>query len=1091
MINRIVDFSLNNRFLVIVLWLIVMAVGVRSLQELPIDAVPDVTNVQVQILTNTPGLAPEEVERFITFPVETSMSGLPRVDEIRSVSKFGLSAVTVVFEEGTDIYWARQLISERLVEAREQIPDGYGEPSMGPISTGLGEIYQFEVRGKGYSPMELRTILDWNVNYQLRSVPGVVEVNAFGGELKTYQVTLDPDKLVSYGISLKHVFEAIESNNRNVGGGYIEHAGEQYLIRGEGLIGDLPALADVVVGHKNGTPVYVRNLGKVEFAPMIRQGAVTRDGDREAVVGIVMMLMGANSRTVSQDVHAKIEQIQKTLPPGVTIDTFYDRTELVDRTIRTVGMNLVEGGVLVVIVLLLLLGSLRGGLIVASAIPVSMLVAFTIMNWAGLSGNLMSLGAIDFGLIVDGSVVLIENVIRYLHHHREDHETPHLEKVRRACHEVARPVVFAVGIIMIVYLPILALRGIEGKMFRPMALTVVFALGGSLICALTLMPVLATFFLKNVRETEPLLFRLAKRIYEPLLLYTLGRPIRTGVAALVLFLASLGLAPFLGAEFIPRLDEGAVAMQIWRIPSISLEESNRVSLRVEKEVKDNFPEVKTIVSRTGRPEIATDPMGVEISDTYLILEPPDTWRFDTKAELVAAIDARLKRRFPGVMFSYSQPIELRVSELISGVRSDIGIKIYGDDIAKMKEVADDVVRAIAEVPGIQEAKAEQTIGLPTLRVRLKRDAIARLGINVEDVLDVIETIGGRSVGTVVEGQKRFDLQVRFNSDVRSTLDRLGDLRVSGPAEGDGPPAQVPLSQLVELRLESGPAQISRERVSRRITVEANVRGRDLASTVTDAQAAVARDVKLPSGWTIEWGGQFENLKEASERLSILVPLALLLIFVLLYSTFGSLRLATLIYLNVPLAVTGGIVVLALRGYPFSISAGVGFIALFGIAVLNGVVLISYVVQLRDEGLDALTAAREAARTRLRPVLMTAMVAAFGFVPMALATSAGAEVQRPLATVVIGGLFTSTLLTLLVLPVLYIRFGAKATVWEGARTQEEDTMPRVELGAGALPEPDPEPDPEPSPPQSAPDEGESPDDPIEPQTPGDDPDIPAS
>ncbi|MCA8924419.1 MAG: efflux RND transporter permease subunit [Planctomycetes bacterium] len=1030
MINRVVDLSLDNRFLVVVLWLLIVLLGLRSLQTLPIDAVPDVTNVQVQVLTNSPGLAPEEVERFITFPVETSMSGLPRVEEIRSVSKFGLSAVTVVFEEGCDIYWARQLIAERLVVAREQIPAGYGEPAMGPISSGLGEIYQFEVRGEGYTPMELRTVLDWYVNPQLRSVAGVVEVNAFGGELKTYQVTLDPDKLVSYGIPLTHVFEALERNNKNVGGGYIEHAGEQYLIRGEGLVGDLSALADVVVGHARGTPVYVRNLGEVEFAPMLRQGAVTRDGEREAVVGIVMMLLGANSRTVSRDVHRKIEELERTLPAGVSLDTFYDRTELVDRTISTVAKNLCEGGVLVVVVLLLLLGSLRGGLIVASAIPLSMLIAFTGMAWAGLSGNLMSLGAIDFGLIVDGSVVLIENVIRSLHHHRDDLDTPHLEKVRRACHEVARPVVFAVGIIMLVYLPLLGLRGVEGKMFRPMALTVVFALAGSLICSLTLMPVLASLFLRRVSEREPALFRLAKRAYAPVLQATLGRPLRTGVVATALFLSGIGIAPFLGAEFIPRLDEGAIALQIWRIPSISLEESNEVSLRVERELKQAFPEIRTIVSRTGRPEIATDPMGVEISDTYLILEPPQTWRFGSKPELLSAIDATLEGRFPGVMFSYSQPIELRVSELISGVRSDIGIKIYGDDIEHMKRVADLVVAAIGEVPGIEEAKAEQTVGLPTLRLRLKRDAIARLGINAEDVLDVIETIGGRSAGTVVEGQQRFQLQVRFGGEVRSTLERLRDLRVAGPA-GDGPPAQVPLSQLVDLRLESGPAQISRERISRRITVEANVRGRDLASTVADAQAAVAREVQLPTGWTIEWGGQFENLQEASARLSLLVPLALLLIFVLLYSTFGSLRLATLIYLNVPLAVTGGVVALALRGYPFSISAGVGFIALFGIAVLNGVVLISSAVQLRATGQPAAAAAKEAARTRLRPVLMTALVASFGFVPMAFATSAGAEVQRPLATVVIGGLVTSTLLTLLVLPALYARFGGA-----GARGRAE-------------------------------------------------------
>ncbi len=1031
MINRIVDLSLDNRFLVLVLWLLVVVLGLRSLRELPIDAVPDVTNVQVQVLTNSPGLAPEEVERFITFPVETSMSGLPRVEEIRSVSKFGLSVVTVVFEEGTDIYWARQLVSERLGEAREQIPDGYGEPSLGPISTGLGEIYQFEVRGEGYTPMELRTILDWSVNYQLRSVPGVVEVNAFGGELKTYQVTLDPTKLVSYGVSLERVFDAIQGNNANVGGGYIAHAGEQYLIRGEGLVDDLEDLADIVVAHdEDGTPVYVRNLATVELAPMLRQGAVTRDGRGEAVIGIVMMLMGANSRVVSRDVHARIEQLERTLPPGVTIDTFYDRTELVDRTIRTVAINLLEGGALVVLVLLLLLGDLRGGLLVASAIPISMLVAFTAMSWAGLSGNLMSLGAIDFGLIVDGSVVLIENVIRYLHEHRDD-PRPHLEKVRSACHEVARPVAFAVGIIMIVYLPILALRGIEGKMFQPMALTVVFALAGSLLCALTLMPVLASLFLVRVREREPLLFRLARRAYEPLLRATLARPLRTGLAAVVIFLASLGVTPFLGAEFIPRLDEGAIAMQIWRIPSISLEQSNAISTAVEALVKEEFPEVDTIVSRTGRAEIATDPMGVEISDTYLMLKPRSTWRFEGKEALLAAIDARLTERFPGVMFSYSQPIELRVAELISGVRSDIGIKVYGDDIDRMKQVADQIVAAIREVPGIEEAKAEQTTGLPTVRVQLRRDAIARLGINAEDVLDVVETIGGKALGTVLEGQRRFVLQARFGGQVRDSLQALRELRVAGPARGDGPPAMVPLSQLADIRLEEGPAQISRERVSRRTTVEANVRGRDLASTVTDAQAAVAREVELPTGWTLEWGGQFENLQAATARLALLVPLALLLIFVLLYSAFGSLRLAALVYLNVPLATTGGLLALAARGYPFSISAGVGFVALFGVAVLNGVVLISSVVELRSAGLGRLEAAASAARTRLRPVLMTALVASLGFVPMALATSAGAEVQRPLATVVIGGLVTSTLLTLLVLPAIYARFGAEDPQREGA------------------------------------------------------------
>jgi len=1026
--HRLIDFALNNRLLILAAWLLVVVAGIRSLGQLPIDAVPDVTNVQVQVLTNAPGLAPEEMERFITFPVETAMSGLPRLAEIRSVSKFGLSVVTVVFAEGTDIYWARQLVGERLAAARAEIPAGYGEPEMGPISTGLGEIYQFEVRAENpcgdgpdtvdcHTPVELREVLDWFVNYQLRSVPGVVEVNAFGGELKTYQVTLDPARLAAYSLTVGDVVEALERNNRNVGGAYIAHAGEQYLVRGEGLIETLADLAQVVVATgRDGTPIYTRDVGRVEIAPMVRQGAVTRDGRGEAVVGIVMMLLGENSRTVTQEVKEKIEQIRPGLPPGVTIDPFYDRTELVNRTIHTVAKNLIEGGVLVVLVLLLLLGNLRGGLIVAAAIPLSMLAAFTAMRWAGLSGNLMSLGAIDFGLIVDGSVVMVENILRLLHERRDD-RTPHLEKVRAAAHQVARPVLFAVGIILIVYLPILALRGIEGQMFRPMALTVVFALAASLVAALTLMPVLASLFLKRVNEKEPLLFRLARGAYGPLLRIATLRPAITFAAAVVCFGASLTVLPFLGAEFIPRLDEGVIAMQIWRLPSISLDESNRISLEVERAIRDSFPEVVTAISRTGRPEIANDPMGVEISDTYLILNDRATWRFATKEALIEAIDETLKEQVPGAIYSYSQPIELRISELISGVRSDVAIKVYGDDIEHMQAVAEEIVRVVSRIDGAADAKAEQTTGLPNLRIRVDRAAIARYGLNVADVLDVVEALGGKPAGTVIEGQKRFTLQVRFDPAVRD-LDRIRDLAIPLPAATGSRPRLVPLSQVATITVEEGPAQISRENVSRRTTVEVNVRGRDLASFVADARAAIAAQIDLPPGWVLDWGGQFENLQAAGRRLALLVPLALLAIFVLLYSAFGSGRLAALVYLNVPLALTGGLLALAARGYPLSISAGVGFIALFGVAVLNGVVLVSYIADRQIQGMAPAEAAIEGAKVRLRPVLMTALVASLGFLPMALATSAGAEVQRPLATVVIGGLLTSTLLTLLVLPAVY-------------------------------------------------------------------------
>ena len=1032
MTRRIIDLSLGNRFLVVVLWLLLVAAGLNALRTLPIDAVPDVTNVQVQVLTNSPGLAPEEVEKFITIPVETAMSGVPKVEDIRSVSRFGLSVVTIVFNEGTDIYWARQLVGERLGEARDQIPAGYGVPEMGPISTGLGEIYQFEVKGDPmcrpgepvtdacYTPMELRTQLDWVVNQRLRSVPGVVEVNSMGGELKTYQVSLDPERLVAYGISIDQVAKALESNNRNVGGGYIARGGEQYLIRGEGLATKLEDVGDVVVSHNvNGTPVYVKNLGRVEFAPMIRQGAVTRDGRGEAVVGIVMMLLGENSRTVVDGVKQRIEEIRKTLPKGITLVPFYDRTELVQRTIHTVTKNLLEGGVLVVLVLLLFLGNFRAGLIAALSIPLSMLGGFLFMRLTGISGNLMSLGSIDFGLVVDGTVILIENIVRRLHERQGEGE-PLIEKVRQASHEVTRPVIFAVGIITLVYLPILGLRGIEGKMFGPMAATLIYVLTFSLLYALTMAPVLASFLLTRASEREPLVFRVLHKRYLPALNRALGWRKLTATAAVVVFVIGLACLPLLGAEFIPRLDEGSISMQIWRAPSISLEQSSQISGMAEKVLRQ-FPEVETVVSKTGRAEIATDPMGVEVSDVYIGLRPREKWRFRSKEKLVEAVEEKLGRTVPGAVFSFSQPIELRVSELISGVRSDVGIQIYGDDIEQLKRKADEVVRVLEKVPGAADVKAEQTVGLPTLRVTIDRAAIARYGINAQDVLDVVETIGGKEVGTVLEGQKRFALQVRFSEDVREDLDRLRNLRVAAPAGEGGMPRLIPLSQLATVRIEDGPAQISRDNISRRISVESNVRGRDLASFVADGRAAVERQVRFPPGWSIHWGGQFENLQAASARLTTLIPLALLMIFLLLYSNFGSARLGLMIFLNVPVAATGGIFALLLRGYPFSISAGVGFIALAGVATMNGLVLSSHIEELRLQGMALGEAIRRGADEKMRAMILAPLVAGLGFLPMAVASGAGGEVQRPLATVVIGGLVTSTLLTLFVLPAIYSWF----------------------------------------------------------------------
>lgn len=1010
--HRIIDFSLRNKFLVLVLTAVMVGFGVRSMLRLPIDAVPDVTPNQVLVLTQAPGLGPLEVERFITFPVETAMSGLPGITDIRSVSRFGLSAVYIYFEENLDLYFVRRLVLERLPDARAAIPAGLGTPSMGPISSGLGEIYQFEVRGEGQSLMDLRSTLEWDIAFKLRSVPGVVEVNSYGGELKTYEVQIDPDKLVSYNISLETVFQALEGNNGNAGGAYIERAQEQYVIRGEGLVETIADIDNIVVAATGGTPVFIKNLGTTVLAPQVRQGAVTRDGRGEVVTGVVMMLIGENARVVTERVRTELDVINASLPAGVTVDTYYDRTDLVRRTIRTVSTNLIEGGILVIAVLLLMLGNVRGGLIVAAAIPLSMLFAFTGMVQAGLSGNLMSLGAIDFGLIVDGSVVMIENIVRRLSEARAGRSKD--DVIRDAGREVARPVFFAVLIIIIVYLPILTLEGVEGKMFRPMALTVVFALIGSLVLALTLMPVLASLgFKATASEHEPRLIHWLKARYRPWLHRTVARPLFTGAIAAGVFVASIGLVPFMGAEFIPKLDEGAVALQAWRLPSVSLTESIKSTTLIERTLKQ-FPEVVTVVSRTGQAEIPTDPMGVETSDIYVILKDHDEWTTaSTKEALVAAFNEALEREVPGNVLSYSQPIELRVQELIAGVRSDLAITLFGEDLDELRRIGADITRVVSGVPGAADVKLEQTSGLPFLRVKIRRDEIARYGINASQVLDVVQAMGGRTVGEVLEGQRRFDIQVRFAPESRSDVEKIRTLKVADP-QG----RLIPLSQLADIAVEEGPAQITRENIRRRIAVEANVRGTDLASFVADVQEAVATQVTLPPGYYVEYGGQFENLQRASQRLLLVVPVALFLIFVLLYTTFGAVRPALLIYFNIPIAAAGGVVALMLRGMPFSISAAVGFIALFGVAVLNGVVMVSYFIELRRQGLGVHEAVMTGAELRLRPVLMTALVAGLGFVPMALSTGAGAEVQQPLATVVIGGLVTCTALTLFVLPALY-------------------------------------------------------------------------
>ncbi|MGE3841926.1 MAG: efflux RND transporter permease subunit [Vicinamibacterales bacterium] len=1024
--RSLVDLSLRNKAVVLLLTAALIGVGTNALLRLPIDAVPDVTPNQVLVLTQAPGLGPAEMERLITVPVESAMSGLPGLTDVRSISRFGLSSVYLYFEEDLDLYFVRRLVLERLPEAREAIPSSLGNPTMGPISSGLGEIYQFEVRGPGRALMDLRGILEWDIATRLRSVPGVVEVNAYGGELRTYEVQLDPDRLVSYKVPLRSVFDALQRNNANAGGAYLERAQEQYVIRGEGLIESATDIDNIVVSAgPDGTPVLIRHLGQTALAPRVRQGAVTRDGQGEVVTGVVMMLIGENSRLVAERVRTKLADIRSSLPPGVSVDTYYDRTSLVQKTIATVRRNLVEGGILVVAVLLLLLGNVRGGLIVASAIPLSMLFAFTGMVEAGLSGNLMSLGAIDFGLIVDGSVVMIDNIVRRLSGSAGGESRDEL--VRDAADEVARPIFFAVLIIAIVYLPILTLEGVEGKMFRPMALTVMFALAGSLVVALTVVPVLASIALRRpARDSEPRLERWLEARYRPLLDWTLAHPGRTALVASLVFAASLSLVPFMGSEFIPRLDEGVIAIQASRLPSVSLTESVKSTTLIERTLR-RFPEVETVVSRTGIAEIPTDPMGLETSDIYVLLKDHSGWiTARTREGLIDAFDEALVREVPGNAFSYSQPIELRVQELIAGVRSDVAITVYGDDPQQLTRSGEAVVAAIRDLAGATDVKLEQTRGLPYLRVRIRRDQIARYGINASDVLDAVETIGGRPVGEVVEGERRSLIQVRFTQDHRADPDSIGNIPVA-----DSRGRMIPLSQLADITIEDGPAQISRENIRRKITVEANVRGRDLGSFIAAVQEAVGREVSVPPGYYIEYGGQFENLQRASRRLGLVVPAALFLILALLYVAFGSTRPALLIYCNIPFAATGGLVALFVRGMPLSISAGVGFIALSGVAVLNGVVLLSCFQDLRRRGLTVDETTRVGAQQRLRPVLMTALVAGLGFVPMALSTSAGAEVQRPLATVVIAGLITSTALTLLVLPALYRWFEGVRTDAQGA------------------------------------------------------------
>ncbi len=1004
MLNSIIQASLNNRFFVLMATFLVGGLGIYSALTLPIDAVPDLTNVQVQVITEAPALSPLEVESLLSFPVEGAMSGLPNVEEIRSISKFGVSVVTVVFKEGTDIYRARQLVGERLSRAAEAIPQGYGTPMLGPISTALGEVFQFQVKAtkeSGITPMELRTLLDWFISYQLRRVEGVTEINAHGGEMKTYEVQVDPDQLAIRHLSMTDLFNALRSNNSNVGGGYLVHNGEARYIRGVSQAHNVEDIAAIVIDEREDNPVTVGHVAKVVPAPMIRAGLATRDGQGEIVTGLVMMLIGQNGREVVNRVKEEIEKLQKSMPDGVTIEPLYDRTHLINQTLSTVQHNLMAGGVLVMAVLLVLLGNLRGGLIVALAIPLSMLFAANVMLATGISASLMSLGAIDFGLIVNSSVIMVENCVRRLAH--EGGTRPKFEIIRDAAIEVRKPTMFGELIITIVYLPILALQGTEGKLFRPMALTVIFALIGSLIVSLTLMPVLAAMCLSDrPQEKELWLVRWIKRAYQPILGEFVRRPVEALLLATALVGISVPVALNLGGEFMPRLNEGDLLIEAVRIPSASLEGAVQASTQIE-DLLETIPEVRLVYCKTGRPEIANDVMGVHQTDVWTMLKPQEEWRPGlTRDDLIKEMDELLTEHVPGVKFGFSQPIEMRVNELVAGVKSDVAAILYGPDLDELRRISLEIERVLTGIPGAHDVKTPTAGRLPMLRIKVRRDQLARFGIKASDVLDAVAALGGITVGTVFEDEKRetmkvrlparHPLRVRLPESWRNDAERIGSIRIVDPAGQPG----IPLKDLAEIAEEEGPSEVERDNVQRRAVVGVNVRGRDIASFVAEAQAAIDAKVKLPKsgGYVLRWGGQFEHLETASKRLMIVVPVAMLLIFLLLYSTFHSMRLAALIYTAVPMAATGGVFALAIRGLPFSVSAGVGFIALFGVAVLNGLVWVSAVEHLRQEGIEPHEASREASVVRLRPILMTALVAGLGFIPMAISHTPGAEIQRP-------------------------------------------------------------------------------------------------
>ncbi|MFZ6777435.1 efflux RND transporter permease subunit [Undibacterium sp. Ji83W] len=1035
MFEKIIQFSIAQRWLVIMLTLALAALGIFSYQRLPIDAVPDITNVQVQVNTAAPGYSPLEAEQRISFPIETVMAGLPNLQQTRSLSRYGLSQVTIIFKDGTDIYFARQLVNERIQEAKGKLPAGI-EPGMGPISTGLGEIVMWTVEskegalkadGQPYTATDLREIQDWIVKPQLRNVTGVTEINTIGGYAKEFLVAPSPEKLVAHGLSWQDVVTSLEKNNGNVGAGYIERRGEQYLVRAPGQLASMDDIRNVVVSSQKNIPVRINDIAEVSIGRELRTGAATENG-REVVLGTVFMLIGENSRKVSQDVAKKLAEINRSLPPGIVASTVYDRTVLVDKAINTVKKNLLEGAVLVIAILFLFLGNIRAAIITAMVIPLAMLFTFTGMVGNKVSANLMSLGALDFGIIIDGAVVIVENCVRRLAHAqatagRTLNRSERLQEVFAAAREARRPLLFGQLIIMVVYLPIFALTGVEGKMFHPMAFTVVAALIAAMVLSMTFIPAAVALFIgEHVSEKENRLMLWAKQLYQPMLDFVLqSKTLVLSIVVVVLALSGL-LASRMGSEFVPSLNEGDIALHAMRIPGTSLSQALQMQIELEHVIR-TFPEVDKVFGKLGTAEIATDPMPPNVADTFIMLKPQEQWPDPkrSKDDLLAAIQEAVEK-VPGNNYEFTQPIQMRFNELISGVRSDVAIKVFGDDMDIMNRTGEQIARVLEKIPGAADVKLEQTTGLPMLSININREKAARLGLNISDVQDVISAaIGGKESGTLFQGDRRFDIVVRLPENVRSDIDAIRRLPIRLPNVSNaqnGAASFITLADLASIDMAPGPNQISREDGKRRVVVTANVRGRDIGSFVKEAQEQLAQKVKVPTAYWTTWGGTFEQLQSASQRLQIVVPAALLLVFMLLFAMFGNIRDGLLVFTGVPFALTGGIVALWLRDIPLSISAGVGFIALSGVAVLNGLVMIAYIRSLREEGMALDNAIQQGALTRLRPVLMTALVASLGFIPMALATGTGAEVQRPLATVVIGGILSSTLLTLLVLPLLY-------------------------------------------------------------------------